>query len=219
MILRIATALLLCASAFQSQAQIADPVSDLQAGRDYDLIEPPVPTTAAAGKIEVIEVFGYTCGACASMQPLVDSWKPKLGDDVEFRYLPAAFGGAWDTYARAHFAAKALGLLDTTHSAVFKVLHTERRVITSAEGVADLYAELGADRESFLATMNSFAVNAQLARARQTAQNFGTTGTPELIINGRYRVGSRQAGGFARQLEITDALIARERAALAEVKN
>jgi hypothetical protein len=29
----------------------------------------------------------------------------------------------------------------------------------------------------------------------------------------------RQAGGFARQLEVTDALIARERAALAEVKN
>ena len=183
------------------------------AGRDYELIDPPAPTSAATGKIEVVEVFGYGCGACAALQPLVDVWKPQLGDDVEFRYLPAAFGGAWDLYARAFFAAEALGILPQAHSAVFVALHTERRAIGSAEDIAALFAEHGADPQEFLAVMQGTAVSAKLARARQTAQAYGSSGTPELIINGRYRIQSRQAGGFARQLEIADALIARERAA------
>lgn len=187
----------------------------LQPGRDYTLIEPAVATTAPPGSIEVVEVFGYSCGACATLQPHIDAWKPGLPDDVVFRYQPAAFGGAWDLYARAYFAAEALGVLEAAHAPVFVAVHSERRSIESVEDIAALFAEHGADPQEFLAAMNAMSTHARLARAKQTVQAYGSTGTPELVINGRYRIGARQAGGHARMLEIANQLIQRERAAAA----
>lgn len=198
-----------------SPAQAQD---GLQAGRDFDLIEPPVRTSAAPGKIEVVEVFGYSCGACATMQPLIDDWKPRLPADVEFRYQPAAFGGPWDAYARAFYAAEALGVLEAAHSEIFRVLHVERRDVSRVEDIAALFAEHGADADEFLAAMNGTAVNTRLARAKQAVQAYGSTGTPELIVNGRYRISLRQAGSYARQIEIAEALIERERVAAAPAR-
>lgn len=185
----------------------------LQPGRDYTLIEPAVATTAPPGSIEVVEVFGYSCGACAALQPHIDAWKPSLPADVMFRYQPAAFGGAWDLYARAYYAAEALGTLEAAHAPVFVALHTEGRPVGSIEDIAALFAEYGSGAQEFLAAMNAMSTNARLARAKQTVQAYGSTGTPELVINGRYRIGARQAGGHARMLEIANRLIERERAA------
>lgn len=208
MSLRLSAAIFLLGLSLATRAD-----DGLVSGRDFEQIEPPAPTAVAAGRIEVVEVFGYSCGACASLQPHVDAWKPGLGADVEFRYVPAVFGGAWDTYARAFFAAEALGVLPRAHSAVFVALHTEQRAMRSVEDIARLFAEHGADADEFLATMQGTAVSARLARARQAVQAYGSSGTPELIVNGRYRITLRHAGNFERQLAIAEALIARERAA------
>lgn len=207
---------LLLASLGSSLASIsASAQNGLQAGRDYERIEPAVATAVPSGMIEVVEVFGYSCGACAALQPHIDAWKPTLPADIAFRYQPAAFGGVWDLYARAYFAAEALGVLDAAHAPVLVAVHTERRPVNSVEDIAALFAEHGADAQEFLAAMNAMSTQAKLARARQTVQSYGSTGTPELIVNGRYRIGARQAGSHARMLEIANRLIEHERAAAA----
>jgi thiol:disulfide interchange protein DsbA len=207
---------LLLASLGGSLASVSAPAQNgLQAGRDYERIEPAAATAVASGMIEVVEVFGYSCGACAALQPHIDAWKPSLPADVAFRYQPAAFGGVWDLYARAYFAAEALGVLDAAHAPVLTAVHTERRPVNSVEDIAGLFAEHGADAQEFLAAMNAMSTQAKLARAKQTVQSYGSTGTPELIINGRYRIGARQAGSHARMLEIANQLIEHERAATA----
>jgi len=63
------------------------------AGTDYVVIEGGQPFQPATGKIEVVEIFGYVCPACARFQPLVGSWKAGLPADVNFVYVPAGFGG------------------------------------------------------------------------------------------------------------------------------
>jgi len=207
---------LLLASLGASLASVSAPAQNgLQAGRDYERIEPAAATAAPPGMIEVVEVFGYSCGACAALQPHIDAWKPTLPADVAFRYQPAAFGGVWDLYARAYFAAEALGVLDAAHAPVLAAVHTERRPVNSVEDIAGLFAEHGTDAQEFLAAMNAMSTQAKLARAKQTVQSYGSTGTPELIINGRYRIGARQAGSYARMLEIANQLIEHERAAAA----
>src|SRR3546814_6257991 len=74
----------------------------------------------------VVEVFGYVCPACANFQPLVSSWKTRLPSDVRFSYVPALFGGTWDDYARAFYAAESMGLVDRTHDAMYQAIHIER---------------------------------------------------------------------------------------------
>ncbi len=62
-----------------------------------------------------------------------------------------------------------------------------------------------------MATARSFAVDAQLRREQQLARTYGVTGTPTLIVNGRYRVA---VGGAVPSLDmmlsIVDYLVTQE---------
>ena len=52
-----------------------------------------------------------------------------------------------------------------------------------------------------------------LARVKQTLPRYAVDGTPAIIVNGKYRVMAMQGMSMDRMLEVTDKLIARERAA------
>lgn len=188
-------------------------------GVDFVELTTPQPTWAQ-GKIEVVEVFGYSCGGCAAFQPKVNVWKPRLGSDVRFAYVPGVFGGIWDNFARAYFAAEAMGVLDKTHDAMFKAIHLDHRIRSgSLEEIADLYASFGIDRATFLSTMNSFAVNAKMNRAKQFALRTGVNATPTIIVAGKYRVMTTQDRGHDGMLATVDWLLARERAAAKAASN
>ncbi|MET4616697.1 thiol:disulfide interchange protein DsbA/DsbL [Stenotrophomonas sp. 2619] len=185
------------------------------AGTDYVLIENGQPFQPAAGKIEVAEIFGYVCPACAAFQPLIGPWKAGLPSDVNFVYVPAMFGGTWDNYARAFYAAQSMGLQEKTHEALYSAIHAEQtlkgeRGRDSVEDIAAFYAKHGADAKQFASTMSSFAVNAKTNAAKQFAQRSQITGTPSVIVNGKYLVKGKS---FPDMLRIADHLIARERAA------
>lgn len=186
---------------------------DFQAGRDYHLIEPAQPT-ASADRIEVIEVFGYSCIHCAHAAPAIAKWKQSLPADVQLSYMPAVFGGVWEAYARAFYTAQTMGVLDRTHDVLFEELHTRRREVRNLDDIAAFYAEHGVDKQAFLSTMTSFPVNAKIDQATQQVSAYGVEGTPTMVINGKYRV--MAPGGddsFARMLEIVDFLVEKERAA------
>jgi thiol:disulfide interchange protein DsbA len=214
MLMRLFAAAVLLTSAVACSAQ-APAAGGLTEGQDYERIDPPVPTSAPAGKIEVIEVFGYSCVHCANLQPIVDEWKKTLPEDVAFGYMPAVFGGAWEIYGRAYYAAETMGILEQSHSEIFNKIHTQRAPIRSVEDVAGLYTSYGVTQADFLASMQSFAVNAKIARAQQTVQRYGIDATPTMVVNGKYRVQSPREGGFPRMLQIVEALVAQERAAAA----
>ncbi len=195
-------------------AKVPTDASGLVAGRDYEEITGGQPFEPLNGKIEVVEVFNYVCPACASFQPLVNSWKARLPADVRFTYVPAAFGPRWDPYARAYYAAEAMGIADRTHDAMFNAIHLERslkgeRGEDSPAEIAAFYGKQGVDAKQFASTMASFAVNTKFNRAKQFIVRSQANSTPTLIVNGKYRV---KGTSFENMLENTSALIARERA-------
>ena len=190
-------------------AHAAEPV----AGADYVEIPGGKPYAPLDGKVEVVEVFGYTCIHCAHFQPVVDAWLKKQPSSVRFTPLPAAFGGYWMPYARAYYAAAKLRVLGKTHDAMFKALHeTGSLPIQNAsdEEIAAFYANYGADPKAFVAAMQSPATALLLDRSRDFAVATGIEGTPTIVVNGKYRVTARS---FDDALRITDYLVARERAA------
>ncbi|MCW0459522.1 Thiol:disulfide interchange protein DsbA [Xanthomonas sacchari] len=164
------------------------------------------------------EIFGYVCPACARFQPLIGPWKAGLPSDVRFVYVPAMFGGTWDDYARAFYAAEALGVQEKTHEALYKAIHVDEtlkgeRGRDSVQDIANFYAKYGVDPKQFADTMGSFAVATKTNRAKQFATRSGITGTPSLIINGKYLVKGKSYDDILR---VADHLIARERAAMAK---
>ncbi|GAB2489318.1 thiol:disulfide interchange protein DsbA/DsbL [Arenimonas alkanexedens] len=194
-----------------------DPAKAPREGTDYVVLAEPQPTYLSGTGIEVAEVFAYTCIHCANLQPTLDLWKPTLADDVRFIYVPAAFGGPGDNFARGFFAAETMGLLDKTHNETFQAFFVDRKFKTAEpEEVADHYASLGADRDTFLSTMQSFAVTAKLNRARQFALRTGVQATPTIIVAGKYSASMTGDRGPAGLVETVDWLVARERAEAAQ---
>ncbi|MDO5505388.1 MAG: thiol:disulfide interchange protein DsbA/DsbL [Pseudoxanthomonas suwonensis] len=191
-------------------AAAAAPATPLVEGTDYRRITDGQPIAPQAGKIEVAEIFGYSCPACAAFQPLVGAWKRQLPADVNFVYVPAAFGGQWDDFARAFYAAESLDLVDRTHDAMYQAVHVEQS-IRNADAIPDFYVQkAGVSRDAFANAMKSFAVNGRMNRAKQFIQRSGVEGTPSLVVNGKYLVlGSSRD----EQLRIANQLIAQERAA------
>jgi thiol:disulfide interchange protein DsbA len=189
-------------------------IPGLVAGTDYAVIPGGQPFEPRNGKIEVVEVFGYVCPACARLQPLFSAWKKKLPADVRVTYVPAAFGREWIPYAHAFYAADAMGLVDRSHDAVFHAIHIEQSLPGEGkepdeQAIAKFYGKYGVDPKVFADAMHSFTIDAKLARAKQFMVDSGVEGTPTLIVDGKYRVLGKD---YADVLRITDALIAQERA-------
>lgn len=184
-------------------------------GTDYVEIQGGQPFDPLDGKIEVVEVFGYVCPACNSFQSSVRAWKAKLPADVRVTYVPAMFGPDWIPYAHAFYAAESLGLVDKTHDAVYDAIHAKNSLPgegdkPTAAPIAAFYANYGVSAEQFTNAMNSFAINGKLNKARQFAVRSQISGTPSLIVNGKYLVKGRN---WDDMLRIADQLIAQERAA------
>lgn len=184
------------------------------AGVDYVEIPGGQPFQPGDGKIEVVEVFGYTCPACASFEPLVTAWAAKLPQDVRFTPVAAPFGGYWMPFAKAFYAAQANGLLSQSHDPMFNAIHLERSLPPDAKEaeIAQFYSRFGADPKQFANTMASFSVKAKMSRAQQFLQRTGVDSTPTLVVDGKYRITGQS---WEQNLNIAEHLIATERAAKA----
>ena len=191
------------------------------AGTDYVEIANGQPFDTADGRIEIAEVFGYVCPFCASVQPTVSAMHAKLPPDVHMVYVPAAFGAMWDNYAKAYYAAEAMGLVDKTHDAMFRAIHIDQtlkgeRGMDKPEDIAAFYANYGANPGQFLNSMQSFAVATKINRARQymteAFANGDQMGTPAFVVAGKYRVKGKSVDDMFR---IINQLIVAERSKLA----
>lgn len=182
------------------------------AGTDYDLIEGGRPFAPAAGRVEVAEVFGYGCPACARFEPMLAAWKAKLPADVTVTPVAAPFGGAWIPFARAYYTAQALGAATRTHARVFLAIHEAGELPRNPneDELATFYAGHGVPAARFAQTYGSAAIDAQLERARAFIERSGVDHTPTLVVQGKYRV---HGESFEDMLRIAEHLIARERAA------
>ena len=74
--------------------------------------------------------------------------------------------------------------------------------------------DIGQNRTAFQRAFNSFGVTNQIDEARAKTSAYGIRGTPELVVNGKYRVSSSMTGSTEQMLVVAAALIEREREAL-----
>ncbi|HET7558225.1 MAG TPA: thiol:disulfide interchange protein DsbA/DsbL [Rhodanobacteraceae bacterium] len=229
MIKRVMLSLSLLAFAGVAAAQAPASGTKWVEGKNYFRIEPQQPTTVPAGKIEVMEVFSYACPVCWRFLPYADKIEKSLPADAQMVYLPASFipQEDWPVFQRAFFAAQALGVEAKTHDAMFKAIHAPggelavadpvtgrlKNPLPSLQDVAKFYAKFGVKPEVFIATANSFAVNMKMKRADAQIKAMGVTGTPTMVVDGKWRYDLSTAGGVEQMAELTDYLIGLERQA------
>jgi thiol:disulfide interchange protein DsbA len=185
-------------------------------GESYDLITPPV-RTANPEEIEVVEFFWYGCGHCYNFEPVIGAWKKTLPEDVDFRGSPAMWNKLMELHARAYYTAEVLGVLETMNTVLFQAMNVDGKRLSSEAEVEELFVANGVSAEDFSKAFKSFGVGSQVNQAAARARAAKITGTPALMVNGKYHVSTRKAGTQADMLKVADFLIAKERAAAGQV--
>ena len=187
-------------------------------GRDYTLISPPQPT--AGGKaIEVLEFFWYGCIHCYNLEPSLQAWLKRKPADVEFRPVPAAFDSSWLPLARAFYALEAMGVTAKYHEEIFTAIHRDKQkaLLSDSRALADFLGGKGLDKQKFLDTYNSFAVNGRTQRTIDLTRTYDIPGTPALVVNGKYltspsmMVTPDNKISYERFFQVLDQLIAQAR--------
>jgi thiol:disulfide interchange protein DsbA len=181
-------------------------------GENYDLITPPV-RTANPDKVEVAEFFWYGCGHCYNFEPMIGAWKKTLPEDVEFRGSPAMWNKPMELHARAYYTAEVLGVLEEMNLVLFQAMNVDGKRLTSEAEIQELFVANGVEAEDFAKAFKSFGVSSQVNQASARARAAQITGTPAIMVNGKYHVSTRKAGSQADMLKIADYLIAKEQAA------
>ena len=130
---------------------------------------------------------------------MLTQWKKTLAEDVDFRGSPAIWNPNMELHARAFYTAQVLGVMDTMHPVIFQAMNVDRKRLGSEQEIADLFVANGVSAEDFSKAFNSFGVNSQVRQANSRARAAKVTGTPSLMVNGKYRIDTRKAGGQANR--------------------
>ena len=197
-----------------------------QQGEHYFLVQPAQPTSAPAGKVEVIEVFSYACPACNKFYPVIDKLRGSLPRNVAWRYLPASWHVEedWKVFQRAYFAAEALDIVEGTHDKIFDAIWKTGELATmdvvagrmksplpSLADVARYYEQIARLKPgSFLEAAHSFSVDARMRAADEQIRAMQVDSTPTLVVNGKYRLTASSAGGNDQFIALAQWLVKKE---------
>jgi thiol:disulfide interchange protein DsbA len=168
---------------------------------------------ANPAKVEVMEVFAYSCPHCYDLEPVLAKWVARQRPDVEFVRSPHTLGlPANEARNRAFFAARMLGSVDRFHAALFDAVHKARKPMATREDLRALFVQAtGARAEDFDGAYASFAADAGFRRGESAIQGMGITSVPTLVVDGKYFVSPNLARGFDNMLKITDFLVEQAR--------
>jgi thiol:disulfide interchange protein DsbA len=209
--------LLLAASAAMTGAvtiaQEVLPAGKWQAGRNYRVISPPQATTVAAGKVEVIEIFWYGCGACFVLDPYLETWKKNSKPaHVEFVRVPVTWNAGAKLHARLFYTLQALKQEERLHAKVFDTIHRGGNGLLGRDEASTLPVMLawakqnGIEEKAFTDAWNSMWVNTRLRQADETVRRYRAEGTPFMVINGKYTTDVGSAGGIPQMINLINDL-------------
>lgn len=199
-----AAATLAAASVLTSPAyaQGAKPVE----GIDYLTLDKPAPTEAA-GKIEVVEFFWYSCQHCNRFEPQLEEWVKRLPADVVLRRAPVAFRADFEPQQRLYFALETLGKVAELHKKVFYAIHVEKQPLNTTDMVTDWAVKQGLDKAKFTDAYNSFPVATKTRKSTALQDAFKVDGVPSLGVAGKYFTSGSIAQTMERALLVTDYLV------------
>jgi thiol:disulfide interchange protein DsbA len=194
-------------------------------GVEYTSIASPQLAGAPGGKIEVAEVFSYGCPYCNRARGDMAKLAASLPPDAAMTYVHASFrpDEGWLVFQRAYYAARQLGIADATHEAMFQAIWETgemplmdlasgklRNPLPTLDSAAKFYAAHSKVKAvDFLKAANSAETSAAMARADALIKQWRVSGTPSLVVNGRYLVNNDVS--FTEQAQIVKYLIGLER--------
>lgn len=180
-------------------------------GTNYQKIVPAQPTSVAAGKVEVAEIFWYGCGHCFALDPAIESWRSKGKPAyVEFVRIPAMWNDSTRLHARVFYTAELLGKLDQLHTLIFREIHVTGNQLNTLDKISAFFQQHGVSKDEFTKAFSSFAVESKLQRADLMNRRYRINSVPTVIVNGKYSTDVSAAGSESQLFSVIEELAAHE---------
>ena len=185
-------------------------------GTHFQRMVPTQPTVGGADKIEVAEFFWYGCAHCYDFETYVDRWLENKPANVRFVRVPAVWNPLVKLHAQLFYTEEVLaknGKIanpEQFRAAVFAEYHRRGNRLASEAAIQALFETHGVSGEDFASTWKSFEVAQKLRVAQDLARRYSVASVPAIVVNGKYRTGAGEAGGYPALMELIDELVARE---------
>jgi thiol:disulfide interchange protein DsbA len=208
----------LLATVLAASTAFASP-TDPKSGVEYVTLAQPQPVQATGKKVEVIEFFMYHCPHCNALEPQLEQWVKKQGDNIVFKRVHLPSSGPNDPEAHLRLTLEALGKAEEFQPKVFKAWHVDRLRLNTDAAIIDWASKNGLDRNKFLDAWNSFGVTTKLRRLPQITSDYKVDSVPTIIIDGKYQTSPAMLYNsvktqnepvlFGATLQVMDALVAK----------
>ena len=182
-------------------------------GKDYIKLAKPASVSAAAGKVEVVEFFWYSCPHCNAFEPQFEAWAKSQPADVVVRRVPVAFNASFVPQQKLYYALEGMNQLPQLHAKVFRTIHVDRNLLKTDDAIFDWVGKQGVDLAKFKEVYNSFTVANQARKAAQLQNEYDVEGVPAMGVAGRYYTDGTKAGNMENVLRVVNALVASSRKA------
>lgn len=200
---------LLASLVLATGAAQAAPAIALQDGVNYKRLEPAVPLNVTPGKAEVVEVFWYACGHCYLLEPKLETWE-RTGkpSNVQLMRLPATWNDTLKAHARLYYTAELLGKMPAWHAELFREINVKGNRLDTPAAMQAYFVAHGVPAADFQKAYSSFAVESKVRRAEDLNRRYKITGTPTVIVNGKYVTDVGMAGSEEKLFQVIGALLA-----------
>jgi len=150
---------------------------------------------------KVIKFFSYACSHCYALDPFIEIFK-KNNNNINFKYVPAIFSDQMIPLAKLFFTLDTMNLLPKLHESVYEVIHVDKkRIFTDKKIIKWAEENELINFVEFKKIYDSFDTNNKILYAKNLTIKSQITGTPYLMINGKYLTGpsliSKSNGGFS----------------------
>ncbi|WP_036166585.1 thiol:disulfide interchange protein DsbA/DsbL [Massilia sp. 9096] len=214
----LAAASLIVSTAFASP-------TDPKLGAEYTVLSSPQPSRTVGKKVEVTEFFMYHCPHCHALEPILEQWVQKQGNNIVFKRIHMPYQGANDPESHLFLTLQAMGKNEAYQARIMdsvgQIVQRKRSETLSEQEVLDLGTQLpGIDKAKFMDTWNSFGVKTALSREPGIVfNNYKINTVPTLVVDGKYVVSPAQVAEtthaqderqlFQQTLQVVDALVAK----------
>jgi thiol:disulfide interchange protein DsbA len=208
----------LLATVLAASTAFASP-TDPKSGVEYVTLAQPQPVQTTGKKVEVIEFFMYHCPHCNALEPQLEQWVKKQGDNIVFKRVHLPSSGPNDPEAHLRLTLEALGKAEEFQAKVFKAWHVDHLRLNTDAAIIDWVSKNGIDRNKFLEAWNSFGVTTKLRRLPQITTDYKVDSVPTIVIDGKYQTSpatvynsvktQSEPALFQATLQVMDALVAK----------
>ncbi|MEN9503765.1 MAG: hypothetical protein RI964_3050 [Pseudomonadota bacterium] len=181
---------------------------EFKQGEQFNVIDPPIPTQAPTGKVEVTELFWYGCPHCYALEPTIETFLKNKPDNIVFQRVPATLSPRWAYHAKLFYVSQ---MLDPTgekhiHTKIFEAIQKQRRHIDNDDSLTRFFTDNGFSVEQVRGAMQSMEMMTSLARADEIGAKSKADSVPSIIVNGKYITSPSMVGSEEKLLQVIDYL-------------